>query len=292
MIQLNDQNQRSQDSLIDTLRFLKDAYKTILIFGALGIAVAIGYVVIIPNRFEAVAYIQMAQIQMAQINGANNINPLGVNVEEPALLIARLGSPSSFSSSAIAACGQQAQFNSALATANAIQLTPIKGPDNKGLANVVALKTFGPSPEAASICAQAIFELIKTSQAQILAPFIEEARTQLADDKIRLDKAKELVAKADRFGVAMSAVYLPTRDEIKYLLDEMTALQNMIASSHSRTTRLVAPIYARESPTSPKKSIALLVGLVWGLLLGLLIALSKQMWAKLKSQNNEAGGVL
>ena len=53
-------------SLIDILRFLKGAYKTILVFGALGLAIAIAYLVITPNRFEAVA-----QIQMAQTSGAN-----------------------------------------------------------------------------------------------------------------------------------------------------------------------------------------------------------------------------
>jgi LPS O-antigen subunit length determinant protein (WzzB/FepE family) len=83
-------------SLLDILRFLKSAYKTILVFGALGLAIAIAYLVITPNRFEAVAQIQMAQTSGAN-NNNNNLNSLGINVEEPALLIARLSSPSSFS---------------------------------------------------------------------------------------------------------------------------------------------------------------------------------------------------
>ena len=59
-----------------------------------------------------------------------------------------------------------------------------------------------------------------------------------------------------------------------------------------RATRLVSPIYASDNPVAPKKRIALLVGLSGGLLMGLLIALGRQIWAKLKSQNNEAGKVL
>ncbi|MBT8588796.1 hypothetical protein G6692_07905 [Polynucleobacter paneuropaeus] len=277
-------------SLLDILRFLKSAYKTILVFGALGLAIAIAYLVITPNRFEAVA-----QIQMAQTSGANNINnninnnlnSLGINVEEPALLIARLSSPSSFSAGVIAACGQQAQSNPALATAQTIKLAPIKG-----ISNVVELKTVGPTSEAASICAQAIFELIKTSQAQIQAPYLEEAQTRLTEDGIRLDQAKALVAKTDKSGAAMSAVYLSACDEIKYLLNEITTLQNVVSGGQYRATRLVSPIYASDNPVAPKKRIALLVGLSGGLLMGLLIALGRQIWAKLKSQNNEAGKVL
>jgi LPS O-antigen subunit length determinant protein (WzzB/FepE family) len=273
-------------SLIDILCFLEDAYKTILVFGVLGIATAIAYLIITPDRFEAVA-----QIQMAQTSGANNNNhhlsSLGVNIEEPALLIARLSSPTSFSAGAIAACGQQAQSNPALATAQTIKLAIIKG-----LSNVVELKTVGPTPEAASTCAQTIFELIKTSQAQILAPYLQESQTRLAEDGIRLDQAKALVAKADKSGAAMGAAYLSTRDEIKYLLEEITTLQNVVSGSQTRATRLVSPIYASDNPVAPKKRIVLLVGLLGGLLLGLLIALGRQIWAKIQSQNNEAGGVL
>ncbi|QWD16514.1 hypothetical protein G6700_01685 [Polynucleobacter paneuropaeus] len=276
-------------SLLDILRFLKGAYKTILVFGALGLAIAIAYLVITPNRFEAVAQIQMAQTSGANINNNNNnnLNSWGINVEEPALLIARLSSPSSFSAGVIAACGQQAQSNPALATAQTIKLAPIKG-----ISNVVELKTVGPTSEAASICAQAIFELIKTSQAQIQAPYLEEAQTRLTEDGIRLDQAKALVAKADKSGAAMSAVYLSACDEIRYLLNEITTLQNVVSGGQYRATRLVSPIYASDNPVAPKKRIALLVGLSGGLLMGLLIALGRQIWAKLKSQNNEAGKVL
>ncbi|MBT8526776.1 hypothetical protein G6666_03555 [Polynucleobacter paneuropaeus] len=296
---MNDQNQRSQGSqvddeisLLDILRFLKSAYKTILVFGALGLAIAIAYLVITPNRFEAVAQIQMAQTSGANNNinnnNNNNLNSLGINVEEPALLIARLSSPSSFSAGVIAACGQQAQSNPALATAQTIKLAPIKG-----ISNVVELKTVGPTSEAASICAQAIFELIKTSQAQIQAPYLEEAQTRLVEDKSRLDQAKALVAKADKSGAVMgAAAYLSTRDEIKLLSDQMALLQDLISFSQSHVTRLVSPIYASDNPVAPKKRIALLVGLSGGLLMGLLIALGRQIWAKLKSQNNEAGKVL
>ena len=267
-------------SLLDILRFLKIAYKTILVFGVLGLGVAIAYLVITPNRFEAVAQIQMAQIgSNNNNNNNNNMNPLGINIEEPALLISRLSSPTSFSASAIEACGKQNDANPGAALANSIKLSAVKG-----LNNLVELKTYGPTPDKAYACTNAIFELIKFSQAQILAPYAEEAQTRLAADRLRLAKVQDLVAKADKSGAAMSAAYLSSRDEIKYLLDEMAALQNVAMSTQSRSTRLVAPIYASDTPITPKKRLWALGGLLGGLFLGLLIALSRQMLVKLRSQ--------
>ena len=148
---------------------------------------------------------------------------------------------------------------------------------------MVELRAVGTSPESALSCASAVFELIKTTQIQLAAPYIEEVKLRLADDKERLEKAKELLSKADKSGSTMSVVYLSTRDEIRFLLDEITALKNVVASNESRTTRLVAPIYASDAPIAPKKRMVLAAGLFGGLFLGLLIALARQMVLKLKS---------
>ena len=122
-----------------------------------------------------------------------------------------------------------------------------------------------------------------------MAPYLEEAQTRLAADQLRLAKVQDLVTKADKSGAAMSAAYLSSRDEIKYLLDEITALQTVTMSSQSRATRLVAPIYVSDTPATPKKRLWILGGGLGGLFLGLLIALSRQMLVKLKSH---MGGVL
>ena len=277
---LLDLNGDQEISLMDILRFLKNAWKTISISGVAGIALSIAYLAIAPKQYEATAQIFMAQLGTTN----NNPNPLGVNIEEPALLVSRMSLPTSFTPQTIAACGLVDINNSGATLAKGIKLAPAKG-----VANVVELKTFGPSQEAALSCANAIFELIKTTQSQILMPYIEEAKIKLADDEARLAKAKDLVARADKSGSVMSAAYLSTRDEIRYLLDEITALKNVVTSNQNRMTHLVAPIYASDLPISPKKPMALAGGLFGGLFLGLLIALARQMIARIKG---EAGGVL
>jgi uncharacterized protein involved in exopolysaccharide biosynthesis len=263
-------------SLIDILRFLKGAWKLMALAGMLGLATSIAYLALTPKQYEAVAQITMAQIGAA--NNNNNINPLGINIEEPALLIARLSSPTSFTPPVIAACGLEHDANAAQALSKSVKLAI-----PKGVVNVVELKTVGPTPQTAQACNLAVYELIKTTQSQIIAPYIEEAKVKLLDDEARLAKAKDLVAKADKSGSAMGAAYLSTRDEIRYLLDEISALKNVLTSNQSRATRLIAPVYAGDTPIAPKKRVALIAGLFAGLCLGLLIALARQMIAKLRS---------
>lgn len=277
---LNQAELETEISLLDILRFLKKAWKTIAIGVLFGLALSIAYLAISSKQYEAVAQIAMAQIGAAN---NNNINPLGINIEEPSLLIARMSSPTSFTLEAIEACGFLNQPNGALALSKSIKLTI-----PKGIANVVELKTFGSSPQAAEQCNLAIFELIKATQSLIVAPYIAEAKVKLDDDIERLAKARDLVAKADKSGSAMGAAYLSTRDEIRYLLDEITALKNVVTSNQNRTTRLISPIYASDSPIAPKKRNVFAAGLFIGLFLGLLIAIGRRVIAKLK---NEAGKV-
>jgi capsular polysaccharide biosynthesis protein len=269
----------SEISLLVILHFLKNAWKTIVIATLVGLALSIAFLAITPKQYEAIVQIAMAQISAAN----NNLNPHGINIEEPALLIARMSSPTSFTPQVKEACGLKDETNAAQALSKSIKLTL-----PKGVANVVEVKSFGPSPQAAEQCNLAIFELIKATQFQIVAPYIAEAKVRLDDDIERLAKARDLVAKADKSGSAMGATYLSTRDEIRFLLDETTALKNVVTFNKNRVTRLVFPIYTSDMPITPKKRNALAVGFFGGLFLGLLIAMGHRMIAKLKNETGSA----
>ena len=263
----------SEVSLVDILHFLRGAYKIIAITGAIGLIVAIAYLTTAPKQYEAIA-----QIAVAQISTNNYINnPLGINIEEPSLLISRLSLPSSFPPQVLDICGIDEGVNSAVTLSKFIKFTSLKG-----VANVIELKTFGKTPEAAAACAQSIFDLIKNTQAQIVAPINANIKIKLENDIERLAKAKELLTKVDKSGSAIGAAYLSTRDEIRFLLEEITALKDMIVSNQNRATRLIAPVYVSDTPIAPKKRLVLALGVLGGLFLGLVLTLGFQMLTKFK----------
>jgi LPS O-antigen subunit length determinant protein (WzzB/FepE family) len=269
----------SEITLLDILVFLRQSYKLILLVGLIGIMASIGYLLITPKKYQASAQIQMAQIGNANKNNNNNINFLGINIEEPALLIARLSYPTSFTAEVTKGCGLGSEKDTQATLLKSVKLTL-----PKGVANVVDLRIIGTSPETTAICAQLVFNFIKASQALIIKPYIEEAKAKLLDNQERLEKSKDLLVKADKAGMAMGAAYLSTRDEIRFLLDEITALKNVISMNDDRATRLVTPIYASDDPITPKKHYILLVGLFGGLFLGLLIAFGRKLIEKIKRQ--------
>jgi uncharacterized protein involved in exopolysaccharide biosynthesis len=268
-------NQASEDeiSLKDIIDFLMESWKTILGVGLLGLLGSLGFLAVIPNQYEATAQIQMAQISANN----NNTNPLGVNVEEPNLLMARLKLPTTYSAAEIKACGLEGHKMPAESLVSMSKFSAVKG-----VGSIVELKIRMESREQAVVCAQALFENIRESQNQVIKPYIEEAKALLTKYQARLKEAQELVTRADKSGAALSATYLANRDEVKFLTDESIRLNTFVTSGDARQAKLVSPIYASEAAVLPKKKITLMGGLLVGLLLGLLLVMARKVWNNYK----------
>lgn len=256
-------------SLADILNFIAESWQTVLVFTLLGLGAAGIFLFLAPKQYEAIV-----QIRMAQIASPNNgINPLGVNIEEPAALIARMTLPTTFDSQIIQKCGLADRED---ASSELIKSVKLSIP--KGVSSTVNLKMRAPSPELANTCINALYQLIKSSQALMIAPFIKEANFMLSVERERLARVTELISRADQSGAAMSATYLATRDEIRYLLDQIRSLQNIIIQNESRASSLIAPIYVSDRPVFPSKINSLLVGVAAGGFLGLLVALARKWY--------------
>lgn len=263
----------------DVIDFLKESWKMILLTGILGLLGAATFIFVTPNKYEATAQVQMAQIGNNNNNNNNNLSPLGFNVEDPNLLIARLKLPSSYSQESVRACGYKSKQSPLEDLVKMIKLNLIKG------TQMVELKVVGLSQSQAIECAESIVDTIKQSQTVIAAPIIEDAKIKLTKYTQRLQEAQNFILKADKSGSSMSAAYLSTRDEVKFLTDETIRLNDLIASANSRQTKLVSPIYSPENKVSPKRAIALIAGLLAGLFLGLLLMLGKRAYRAYKASN-------
>jgi capsular polysaccharide biosynthesis protein len=262
----------SEISLADVIEFLQESWKIIAVFTVLGIAGAALFLWIVPKQYEANAQIKMAQIANFN-NNNNNINPLGINIEEPQALIARMALPTTYPKETVALCGLAEQKDGELVLATEVKLAI-----PKGVGGTVDLKIRNTSKDVAKVCANAVYQLIKSTQAQLITPYINEASKKLRIEEDRLGRATQIIAKADKSGAAVSAAYLATRDEIRYLLDQISNLQNIIAGSESRAAHLTAPIYLQDQPVFPQKRNSLLVGLLLGGFLGLILAYARKWY--------------
>lgn len=263
------QAQEKGQSFLDAVYFFRCAWRVIAISTSLGLLVALTYIALTPKQYEAVAQISMAQI-------VTKDSGLGKNVEDVNLLIARMNLPSSYSMTQVIACGLENERNPL-----EILSKKIKWTTPKAVLNVVQIKLSANSPKVAGACIAALVDLVSQSQKELTLPYITEAKLKLADDQSRLDIVRKLASQADRSGAAVAAVYLSTRDEIRYLLDEMGELRNLIDSEGSRGTRLIAPIYVNDTAISPKVGVVMFTGLLTGLFFGVLISIYRKYFAKL-----------
>jgi LPS O-antigen subunit length determinant protein (WzzB/FepE family) len=77
--------------------------------------------------------------------------------------------------------------------------------------------------------------------------------------------------------------------EIRNLEDEREKTLKILDPKNMQAANIQFPIDVANKPVYPKKALSLVVGLLGGLFFGFLIALSRRLVAKLKS---EVGGVL
>lgn len=257
---------KSQLSVLDSIDFFRKNWKNITGFTLLGIAGATLYLMVVPGQYEAIAQIKMAQI-------VDSPNSSKVAIENPEALISRMAIPSSYPKETVALCNLANESN-----AQAVLIPNVKITNPKGLAQTINLNVRDTVKERAYICANAIYQMILTTQAQLVAPYITNARKELVIQQERLSRITQILAKTDQSEVTSSIAYLATRDEALHLRNQITALQYLITFNESHLTSLTAPIYVNDRPFFPKKSASLISGVILGLGIGVLFALIRTLY--------------
>lgn len=260
-------------SIRDIIDFFKNSWKTITVFGVLGLICGIFYIWITPNQYQAAAQIQMAQFA-GNSNSVNSImSPIGVNVEDPARLISRLQIPTTYSDEVISACGLK---ESEKAREKLVKL--IKASPSKGGTSVVEVTINRESKDVALACMSALFDEISKTQAGIAEPFFQEIAKNLSDNSLKIEYVRSTFKQAaGNSSLLFTPSYLLARDEINRLADNNTILEYLLQFKDTRKTRLISPIYVSPDPVAPKKLIVMLAGLMGGLLIGIFIPLLRRM---------------
>ncbi len=272
-------------TLSDLVYFFLESWKRLILSVVLGILGATIYIGLTPNQYQATAQIQMAQISInnnanAGTNSNTGTNSFIVNVEDSNSVMARLKLPTAYSTEEIKACGLETSEAPFEKLASIIKFSGVKG------GAVIELKINLNSKEIAISCAQALFENIKRYQNQIIKPDIEEAKVLLLKNNDRLANLQILIAEADKFGPANLAAYFSSRDEVKFLLQEVLRLNSFIAMADSKQTKLLSPIYVPASPVFPNKKIIILIGVMTGLFLGFFSLWIRRYWQSTRDISN------
>ncbi|MCS6765344.1 MAG: Wzz/FepE/Etk N-terminal domain-containing protein [Candidatus Protistobacter heckmanni] len=254
--------------------FCRESWRLIGICTLIGLVIALGLLAIAQKQYEASVQIQVAQISINKISDNETNNPFGVNVEEAAVVVGWLKTPTAYSEDALRNCAVSPGGSAAEDLIPSLLFGVMKN-----TANIVEIRLRRSSREIAATCAQAIFNLVKIRQAELVKPLVEEAKKTADELKKAYEENKALLVRTDKSWIT-SAVYLCMRDEMRSQLEDIRRMENVVSSAAARPTRLLSPIYSSDRPAFPRPGICIALGISVGLMIGLLAAITRGLYLR------------
>lgn len=252
-------------SLRDIVRFLKRAWKFLVVGGAAGLFIVLAYVVInkAPEKYQAVGQIRMATTKE------------GNNIEEPEMLVERLRLPTAFPIEVRQDCGmpEGGEFGEYLG--GLLEIKPSK--NVKGIAEVTI--SAGDANQSKGCVSAIVKMIIGQQQGLIEAQFavqnelITRYRKLLAEEQQKLEKIKRA-----ELSVLSSAGLL---GNLSWLNSRINSLQEELATSKAQPAKLISPIYASGKPVRTSSNVdKVWFGVFLGLVFGALSAFVLEAWRK------------
>ena len=281
---MNDKESMADDEigLADLREKLREGWRHLLGGALLGVAAAGVALSVLPQKFEAVAVVQIAQI--GQIGPSMQVS--SQSVEPATQVVERMKTPS-FQMSVARAVGNETWLvdlqHSANAAAKYISVQAVKSSSVQGVSSLVELKATDTSPESALRIAEGSVRELAARQAELARPLLEKmrvdlaiAREKLAGAERELDGIGKVVAAAgirdDRFTQLslMTALRVQKESEIYAQRNAIIALETALSVPATQQTRAIEEVFAADRPVSPNRYLLLALGLVGGLLAGVL----------------------
>lgn len=259
------QTESDEISLRDIACFIKRNQRRFLLWSFAGLLLALAYVLLSPKEYEA-----RFQLQMAQFKSNSNSNSNG---EEAPLLIQRLRMPTTYSDNVVQTCGlSENEFGDYLGSMLVVNAT-------KGMSNVVEMKVRASSPDLARHCSEALVSMITEQQRALIEEGLAGRQVQLKKYQQALQEEQRQLERINKPALGNFA-YLARLDQMSWLRTRIDALQEEALLSQMHPTKLVSPIYMPSKAVSPKKSLALLLGIMLGLVFGVLHSLGREGWER------------
>jgi hypothetical protein len=268
-------------SLKDIIDFLLESWKVILSCGIAGGLIGLGYAVIAPSKYQAIASIQVTKVA-------------GIDVEAPSILIEKLKMPTYYSEKTYIACGAAGHIESGEFISNTLKPSLSKNTP------IITISFVSASSEDAKKCLGAILDDVRANQSLLAKPFYESKGNQLVSMKLKLEEAQNILKKMpkqnngfdfsdSKFSAStlLLATTLNKQNEIQDLRTQINDLEITMLEPQTKPAFFTTPIYAPKQKVSPKRTKIIIGGLIAGLIIGLLLMIGKHAYGAYKSSNQQ-----
>ena len=276
-------------SLFELLEKLKVGWRYVVGGISIGALIAATTIFVVPNRYEAVAIVQVGQVgQVGQagqtwqpVQAGQAGQYVGVPVEPATQAIERMKT----------AAFQQSVNESIKGESGTIAAQLIKSTVTQGPSALIELKAIARTPEAAKKTVEVSVQELAKRHAEISKPTVDRlvAEAELAQEKLKqaeveLDGLNRLSAatgvKDDRFTQLSLITSLRLQKESE-IFSQRQMVINLKAAMNPPTTesaKAIEAVFVSGQPVSPKKGLLLVLGLVGGLLAGVMWVFVSGAW--------------
>ncbi len=267
-------------NLWELLAVVKSGWHWLAGGAAVGLAGAVGFVLVVPAQYEATAVIQPATVG---VSGGTK----GADVEPVAQTLERLKLATFYTEELLKACDVKSTVNPKLSLATAIKPALVKGN------SLIQLTYRAESQAVAEACLNAVTSRVAESQSAIAKPIINTLEEQQRLTKTQLDEAEKFQAQVEKramtldpsdakFSQAMLMLNaaLSKREEVSKLRRQFAEQSLQLTAPMTQATKLFEPIYASDKAVFPKKTLTALGGLLGGLVLGGVLLFVRRSWLR------------
>lgn len=267
MQNVNPQIADNEISLRDIVSFLKSNQKLIALFGITGLLIASAYVIFTPKKYEA-----SWQLQIAQYSNNKNIT----NIEEPAALVERLRAPATYPLETRQHCGIPADGEFGEYLDKKLEVLTLKN-----VSAAVGMKYRAASAAQGKQCAEAIIAMVIAQQHSLIEERLADRKAQLVRYQKSMEEEQRVLDKTNNSKLA-GLDFLAKLDKIRWLRTRIDDLQEDLIASQMHPAKLIVPIYVPGKPVSARAGLMLLLGMSLGLLLGMLYAMGREGWSRVR----------
>lgn len=266
---------------IDIWQRLKAGYKYIVWAVGFALAVALLAVLLLPQRYEAFAIIQVGQVASSPI-------------EQSVLAVERIKTPS-FQLRAAKAMGDDKWLSrltdSVSGSSKDLVVQVMKSTAAQGAGALIELKASAQSKELAAKKAETVVVELVRIQNEIASPTVSKIRSNLVIAREKLSRAEQemtslgkLVASAsvkdDRFTQLslMTSVRLQKEQEIFDLRQSIMALETSLVAPATQSAKMIEAVFVSDKAVSPNKTLLLSLAVIVGLMIGVVLIFSENAW--------------
>lgn len=276
----------SQLSLLDLVAFTRRNYRVIFGGAFIGAVLGLGIALLLPAEWEASALVRVGQSG----NTDKTLNSIQAVLVEPALQVVDRIKNISFQKEVMKKIGLPQDEND---DNNKLFRNTLKVKLEKS--DLISINIRSLSAGSAKLHLSAVVDELKSIHTKMLAPTTNRWHQELSTIQLELKRSsidlerltKSLDSRSESLNPSsfaqaalVSNIMIAREEELRDFRDRKLILEEMLSPERTFVTSVIGQIEVSNKSVFPKKSLFVLAGLLLGLLLGALIAMTNNIATK------------